>query len=137
MVLTQKQTHRSMEQNKQPRNEPSTLWSTNLRQSRKECPMEKKQSLLQLVLGKLDSHMQKNETGRFPYTTHKNKLKMKKNLNVRQESIKIFEENTDRNLFNFSCSNFFLETLPKAREARVKMNYWDFIKTKSFAQQRK
>jgi len=42
MVLAQKQTHRSGEQNKEPRNGPSCLWSTNLRQSRKECPMEKK-----------------------------------------------------------------------------------------------
>ena len=38
--------------------------------------MEKGQSLQQMVLGKLDSHMQKNETGPFPYTTHKNRLKM-------------------------------------------------------------
>ena len=30
MVLAQKQTHRSMEQNREPRNRPSTLQSTNL-----------------------------------------------------------------------------------------------------------
>ena len=42
IVLAQKQTHRSMEQNRESRNEPSTLWSTNLQQSRKEYPMEKK-----------------------------------------------------------------------------------------------
>ena len=57
--------------------------------------------------------------------------KWMKDLNVRQESIKILE-NTGNNLFNLSCSNFFLETLPKAREARAKINYWDFIKIKSF-----
>ena len=45
MVLAQKQTHRSMEQNREPRNRPSTLWSTNLQQRRKECPMEKRQPL--------------------------------------------------------------------------------------------
>ena len=49
MVLAQKQTHRSMEQNTEPRNGPSTLWSTNLQQSRKEYPMEKRQSLQQMV----------------------------------------------------------------------------------------
>ena len=74
MVLTQKQTHRSMEQNMEPRNRTSTLWSTNPQQSRKECPMEKRQSPQQMVLGKLDSHMQKNETRPFPYTTPKNRL---------------------------------------------------------------
>ena len=36
----------------------------------------KRQSLQQMVLGKLDSHMQKNETGPFPYTTNKNRLKI-------------------------------------------------------------
>ena len=29
-----------------------------------------------MVLGKLDSHVQKNETGPFSYTIHKDKLKM-------------------------------------------------------------
>ena len=77
MVLAQKQTHRSMEQNREPRNGPPTLRSTDLQQGRKECPMEKRQSLQQMVLGKLDNHIRKNETGPFPYTTHKNRLKMK------------------------------------------------------------
>ena len=55
-----------------------------------------------------------------------------KDLNVRQESIKILEENIGSNVFNLGRSNIFLETLPKAREAKAKMNYWDFIKIKSF-----
>ena len=80
MVLAQEQTHRSMEQNREPRNGPSTPWSTNLRQSRKEYPMEKRQPLQPMVLGKLDSHTQKNETGPFPYTTYKNRLKMDEKL---------------------------------------------------------
>ena len=38
--------------------------------------MEKRQSLQQVVLGKPDSDMQKNEPGPLSYTIHKNKLKM-------------------------------------------------------------
>ena len=38
--------------------------------------MEKRQSLQQMVLRKLDSHMWKNETGPFSYIIHKDKLKM-------------------------------------------------------------
>ena len=45
VVLAQKQTHRSMEHNREPRNEPSTIWSTNIRQSRKDYALEKGQSL--------------------------------------------------------------------------------------------
>ena len=70
------------------------------------------------------------------FTTHKNRLKWMKDLNVRQESIKILEENTGSNPFDLGCSNF-LDTSPKTREARAKMNYWDFIKMKTFAKQRK
>ena len=45
VVLAQKQTHRSMEQNREPRNGPSTLWSTNIQQRRKDYPLEERQSL--------------------------------------------------------------------------------------------
>ena len=45
-----------------------------------------------------------------------------KDLNVRNESIKILEENTGSNLFDLSRSNFFLGTSPKVREAKAKMN---------------
>lgn len=65
-----------MEENRELRNGPSTLWSTNFQQSRKEGPKEKRQCLQQTVLGKLGSHIQKNETGPFYYTTHKNRLKI-------------------------------------------------------------
>ena len=65
-----------MEQNRDPRNGPSTLWSTNLRQIRKECPVEKRQSLQQIMLRILDSYMQKNKTRPFPYKLYKKRLKM-------------------------------------------------------------
>ena len=58
MILAQKQTHRSMEQERKPRNRPTTIWSTNLQRSRKGYPTEK-MSLQQMVLGKLGSDMQK------------------------------------------------------------------------------
>ena len=38
--------------------------------------MEKRQSLQQMVLGKLDIDMQKNEPGPLSYTIHTNKLKL-------------------------------------------------------------
>ena len=56
MVLSQKLTHRLMEQNRKSRNKPKHLSSINL-QRRQEYTMEKRQSLQQMVLEKLDSHM--------------------------------------------------------------------------------
>ena len=55
-----------------------------------------------------------------------------KDVNVRQESTKILEENVGSNLFDISHSNFFQDMSPKARETKAKLNFWDIIKTKSF-----
>ena len=41
IVLAQKQTNRSMEQNRTPRNGPTTIWPTDFQQSRKEYPWKK------------------------------------------------------------------------------------------------
>ena len=91
-----------------------------------------------MVLEKLDSDMQKNEPGPLSYTIHKNKLKMdERSNNVRQEAIKILEEKAGKNLFDLGYSNFLLNTSLKARETKAKMNYWDLIKIKASAQQRK
>ena len=57
IVLAQKQTYRSMEQGRKPRNKPMHFWPINLWQKRQEHTMEKRQSLQQIVLGKLDSYM--------------------------------------------------------------------------------
>ena len=53
-------------------------------------------------------------------------------LNVRPEAIKILEEKAGKNLFDFGRSNFLLNTSPEERGTKAKMNYWDFIKIKSF-----
>ena len=52
-------------------------------------------------------------------------------LNVRQATIKILEENTGSILFDIGCSYFLLDMPPEARETKAKVNYWDLIKIKS------
>ena len=49
-----------------------------------------------------------------------------------QEAIKIIEKHRGSNLFDIGHSNFLLKTFPEARETKAKVNYWDFIKLKSF-----
>ena len=90
-----------------------------------------------MVLGELDSNMQKVETRPLSHTIHKRNLKWIKDLNVRQETIKALEEKTGKDLSDLSCNNFLLDTSPKARELKAKMNYWDLIKIQTSAQQRK
>ena len=55
-----------------------------------------------------------------------------KDLNVRQEAIKILEEKAGKNLFDLGRSNFLLDMSPEARETKAKMNYWGLIRIKSF-----
>ena len=57
-----------------------------------------------------------------------------KDLNVRQEAIKIHEKKAVKNLLDLGCSNFLLNTSPEGRETKAEMNYWDLIKIKSSAQ---
>ena len=90
-----------------------------------------------MMLGELDNNMQKNETGPLSYTIHKNKLKMDERPKCDTETIKTLEEKAGNNLFDLSHSNFLLNTSPNARELKAKMNYWDFIKIKTSALQRK
>ena len=66
-----------------------------------------------------------------PYT--KINSKWMKDLNVRQEAIKILEEKASKNLFDLGRSNFLLNIFPEARETKAKMNYWDLIKIKTFS----
>ena len=54
-----------------------------------------------------------------------------KDLNVRQEAIKILKEKAGKNLFDLDRSNFLLNTSLEARETKAKM-YWDLIKIKLF-----
>ena len=69
-----------MEQKRKPRNKPKSLWSISIQQRKKKHIMKQKLPVQQMVLGDLDSYVQKKETQSPTYTTHKNKLKVDKRL---------------------------------------------------------
>ena len=79
-----------------------------------------------MVLGKLDSHMQKNKTGLLSHTIYKNKLQMVKDLNVKPETLNLLEENIGSKLFDIGLSNIFLDRSLQARETKAKINKWDY-----------
>ena len=60
-----------------------------------------------------------------PYT--KINLKWLKDLNIRQDTIKLLENNTGKTLSDINHTNVFLGQSPKATEMKTKINQWDLI----------
>jgi hypothetical protein len=89
-----------------------------------------------MILGKLDIHMQRNETGPLSYTIYKNQLKMYvpfmynsppttgkwiKDLNVRLETVKPLVRDIGERLLDISLDdNFFLDIPPKTQATKQK-----------------
>ena len=85
--------------------------------------MLERQSLQQMVLGKLDSHMfKKMKLGHSLAIYTKISSKWIKELNVRAETIKLLEENISRTLFDINDSNTFMDLSSKAKETQMESN---------------
>ena len=77
--------------------------------------MGQKQPLEQMVLGDLDSYVQKNETRSPTYTIHKMNSRWIKDLNISCNTIKVLEENIGRKISDIPHSNILIDVSPKAR----------------------
>ena len=60
-----------------------------------------------------------------------------KDLNIRPETIKCLKENMSRTLNDINQSKILYDPPPRVMEIKTKINKWDLIKLKAFAQQRK
>ena len=65
-----------------------------------------------------------------PYT--KIKSTWIKDLNVRQETIKLLEENIGKTLSNINHSRILYDPPPRVMDIKSKINKWDLIQLKSF-----
>ena len=59
-------------------------------------------------------------------TIHKNK--------IRSDALKLLEENIGRTLFDLNHCKILYDSPPRVMEIKTKINKWDLIKLKSFAQ---
>ena len=55
-----------------------------------------------------------------------------KDLNIRQDTIQLLEENIGKTFSDINLTNVFLGQSPKATEIKAKINQWDLIKLTSF-----
>ena len=60
-----------------------------------------------------------------------------KDLNVRPETLKLLEENIGKTLSDTNHSRILKDPPPRILEMKAKINKWDLIKIKAYAQQRK
>ena len=72
----------------------------------------------------------KLEHSRTPYT--KINSKGIRDLNVRQDSIKLLEENIERTLFDINHSNIFSDPPPRVMEIKTKINKLDLMNLQNF-----
>ena len=70
-----------------------------------------------------------------PYT--KINSKWIQDLNVRPDIIKLLEENIGRTLYGINHSKILFDPPPREMEIKTRINKWDLMKLKAFAQQRK
>ena len=85
-----------------------------------------------MVLGDLDSYMQKNETWAPTYTMHKNKLKMYKRLKYNLWYYKSPRGQHRQENLRYPPNNMFTDMFPTASNIKKRINKWDFVKINSF-----
>ena len=75
-----------------------------------------------MVLGKLDSHMEKNEMRTLPNTIHKNKLQMDERPRYKPDTVKLLEENIGQTFSDINNSNIFSDPPLRVMTLKTKIN---------------
>ena len=127
-----------MEQNRDPRNKPKSLWSINFWQRGQQYKWSKNSLFNKwcwetwtATCKKKKKKKRKKLSHQLPPYTQKNSRWIK-DLNINHNTIKVLEENIGRKISDIPHSNILTDMSPKARDIKERINKLDLIKIKSF-----
>ena len=136
MVLAQKRKYRSMEQDRKPRGKPTHLWSTNDKGG-KDIQWRKDSLFNKQCWENWTAACKRMKLEHCLTSYRKINSKWIKDLNVRPDTIKLLEKNIGKTLFDINHSKIFFDPPPRVMKMKTKINKWDPLNLKAFAQQRK
>ena len=102
----------------------------------KVAKMGKGYCLEQMVLGKLDIHMQQNE-GEPQVTSYMRSYKYIKDLKLRLEAKSFLEKNIGEKLYDTGFGEPFQDITTKAQATKSIIHQWDYINLKNFCEAKK
>ena len=132
MVLAQKQKYRPMEQDRKPRNKPMHLRYLIFYKGGKNIQWGKDSLFNKWCCENWTAICKRMKLEHLLTSCTKINSKWIKDLNVRPETIKIFEENIGRTLNDINQSKNLYDPSPWVKEIKPKVNKWDLIQLKSF-----
>ena len=121
-----------MEQDRKPSDKPMHLWATYPWQRRQNIQWGKDSFFNTWLWENWTATCKRIKLEQFltPYT--KINLKWIKDLNVRPETMKCWDENMGRTLYDINHSKILYDLPPRVMEIKTKITKWDLIKLKSF-----
>ena len=128
-----KNRHISMEQNRDPRNKPMSIWSINFDKQGKSTKWSKNNLFNKWCweIWTATCKKMKLDHQLTPYT--KINLRWINYLNINCDTIKVLEENIGRTISDIPCSSIFFDVSPRARDIKERINKWYYIKLKTSA----
>ena len=121
-----------MEENREPRNKPKSVWSINICQRGRSIKWSKN-SLFNKWCWEIwtaTCKKMKLDHQLTPYT--KINSRWIKDLNISFDTMEVLEKNIGRKISVISCTNIFTNMVPRARDIKEKINKWNLIKIKNF-----
>ena len=131
MALAQRETYKSVEQNRKPKDKSMHLWTPYLQQRRQDYTMEDN-LFNKWCWDNWATTCKRMKLEHFLTPHTKINSKCIKDLNVRPETIKLLQENTGKTLSDINHSRILYDPPPRILQIKTKINKWDLIKFKSF-----